>query len=516
MGSPAQTIELNGTESALFSELLAYAKSEGMSVVLRVAGGWVRDKLMGDECADIDIAIDSNSGHSFASGFMQYLREKKEDVSSFYLIPCNHEKSKHLETACLKFHGYSVDFVCLRTEKYTDSRVPSVQVGTPLEDAERRDLTINALFYRLDTGAVEDFTGKGLADLEGKIIRTPISPSITFSDDPLRILRTLRFAAKYNFTIAPEIIDALGNGHIVGKIATLVSAERIGLEIHKIIGRRSYGKAFLLMATNDIFKYAFKYPPETKVDNARIYRYIEAHSALLDGKTAPPADLPAETVSDPLVALYSVLHIGMGERIGKRKQDFLNVSIVSSSLKWNNAEKRQVADLEVAVGAARAFLSMKQSAETSPEKYRLALIRLVREAKGAFPTAVLILYLAEVAESETRGEDSRARVVDLSTMYRDVVQKKLLECWSVRGNIGHNDIRNLFRFPREETARILERAVELQLLYGWDSQDIMQRLKDEASEKFPALNRARPGTEPPTEDEVKKRIKTLIEKEEGA
>jgi tRNA nucleotidyltransferase (CCA-adding enzyme) len=83
--------------------------------------------------------------------------------------------------------------------------VPHIEFGTPLEDAERRDLTINSLFYNIATEEVEDFLGTGIDDLENGIIRTPLFPFVTFKDDPLRVLRAIRFAARYNFRIVKEI-----------------------------------------------------------------------------------------------------------------------------------------------------------------------------------------------------------------------------------------------------------------------------------------------------------------------
>ena len=84
-----------------------------------------------------------------------------------------------------------------------------MRFGTPKEDAERRDLTINALFYNLHTERVEDFTGWGLRDVEDGIIRTPLDPLTTFKDDPLRVLRAVRFATRLNFQIVPEIKNAV-------------------------------------------------------------------------------------------------------------------------------------------------------------------------------------------------------------------------------------------------------------------------------------------------------------------
>lgn len=102
------------------------------------------------------------------------------------VIQANPDQSKHLETATLRLHGLPIDLVHLRSEKYTEeSRIPTIEVGTPEEDARRRDFTINSLFYNINLQKVEDLTGTGLEDLRNGIIRTPLDPQITFSDGVL-------------------------------------------------------------------------------------------------------------------------------------------------------------------------------------------------------------------------------------------------------------------------------------------------------------------------------------------
>lgn len=103
-----------------------------------------------------------------------------------------------------------MDLVNLRYEEYAeDNKYPVIRMGTPLEDAERWDLTINALFYNIQTGKIEDLTGKGIEDLKNGIIWTPLDPYKTFKDDPLRILRTIWFATWFGFKISEEILNVL-------------------------------------------------------------------------------------------------------------------------------------------------------------------------------------------------------------------------------------------------------------------------------------------------------------------
>lgn len=113
-------------------------------------------------------------------------------------------------------HGVFIDLVNLRSEKYTeDSRVPVIDIGTPEEDAFRRDLTINSMFYNINEDKVEDHTKLGETDLKEGIVRTPLEPLQTFLDDPLRVLRTVRFATRFDFKIAPEILPAAHDPRVI-------------------------------------------------------------------------------------------------------------------------------------------------------------------------------------------------------------------------------------------------------------------------------------------------------------
>ena len=175
----------------------------------------MRDKLLSNESTtDIDIALNFATGVQFASHIQDYIVEhplEGDEQLHYNTISRNVEQSKHLETATARFMGLNLDFVNLRSEEYAEnSRIPEkMEFGTPKQDAERRDLTINSLFYNLHTGYVEDFTEKGVDDIKNGIIRTPLDPMKTFIDDPLRVLRAVRFAARYDFRILPEVKTAM-------------------------------------------------------------------------------------------------------------------------------------------------------------------------------------------------------------------------------------------------------------------------------------------------------------------
>jgi len=187
-----------------------------------VIGGFTRDIILGRETNDIDVVIE-DSGIDLASA----VAKEMGDIRVNYF--------KNFGTAMLKWQGIEVEFVGARKESYQrDSRKPIVEDGTLQDDQNRRDFTINAMAFELS----DDGFGKlidpfnGLDDLEKGIIRTPLDPDITYSDDPLRMMRAIRFANQLGFTIEEESFESIKrNAHRL----SIVSRERIIVELNKII-----------------------------------------------------------------------------------------------------------------------------------------------------------------------------------------------------------------------------------------------------------------------------------------
>ncbi|RKO89408.1 hypothetical protein BDK51DRAFT_19998 [Blyttiomyces helicus] len=233
-------------------------------VILRVAGGWVRDKLIGKESEDVDIAIDTMKGEAFAQALKTYMESVGMATISIGTIHLNPDKSKHLETAVAKVNEHTVDFVHLRTETYNeDSRNPEVDFGTPMEDALRRDITINALFYNLHTRQVEDFLGKGIDDLRVGRIRTPLEPYQTFIDDPLRILRVIRFATRFAAAIDQEILEAAGQPDIQDAFLKKITRERVGTEVDKMLKGRDPVRFLSIIDEIGFYNVVFR-PPQVE------------------------------------------------------------------------------------------------------------------------------------------------------------------------------------------------------------------------------------------------------------
>ena len=247
----------------------------------RIAGGWVRDKLLGLPSHDLDVSLSSMTGHHFALFLKAYLesevfprtplaREMQEAapsharISHIGKIAANPEQSKTLETATARVLGFDLDFVNLRKEVYEGThRIPIMSFGTPLEDAMRRDMTVNALFYNVHTAAIEDWTQHGLADLRDGIVRTPMDPTATFTDDPLRILRCVRFGSRFGYTIHPDILAALAApaSPLHAALASKVSRERVGIEVDKMLSGRDPRYALQLLAQLQLYWVVFMPPP---------------------------------------------------------------------------------------------------------------------------------------------------------------------------------------------------------------------------------------------------------------
>jgi putative nucleotidyltransferase with HDIG domain len=212
--------------------------SQGLELESYVIGGFVRDQILGRLSKDIDFVC-LGDGISWARAVAK--RMGKDAHFSFY---------KNYGTAAVQWRSYHLEFVGARKESYREeSRNPQVSKGSLEDDQNRRDFTINAMAISLNEGSEGELIDpfEGLRDLEKKLIRTPRDPVRTFSDDPLRMMRAIRFAAQLGFDIDADTFDAIVSQNDRIKI---VSKERITEELNKIIlsPQPSYGFKLLFHA----------------------------------------------------------------------------------------------------------------------------------------------------------------------------------------------------------------------------------------------------------------------------
>ena len=200
-----------------------------------VIGGFVRDLILKRESNDIDVVV-------LGSGIEMATELKKTLGKGAYL-----SVFKNFGTAQVKYKDIEIEFVGARKESYrSDSRKPIVENGTLEDDQNRRDFTINAMAICLNKDRFGELVDpfNGVRDIELKIIRTPLDPDITFSDDPLRMLRCIRFATRFKFSIEQRTFDALGTNK---ERISIISQERITEELNKILLTEKPSIGFMLL-----------------------------------------------------------------------------------------------------------------------------------------------------------------------------------------------------------------------------------------------------------------------------
>jgi poly(A) polymerase len=222
-------------EHPVFKTITSQAALLGLECY--VIGGYVRDFLLkrSSQTKDIDI-VTVGSGIDLALAVADTLPNKPK-VQVF----------KNYGTAMLRYQDTEVEFVGARKESYNfESRNPRIENGSLKDDQERRDFTINALAIALNKHNFGELIDpfNGIQDLELKWIRTPLDPTITFSDDPLRMLRAIRFATQLDFEIVPEALQSISNN---SERIEIISGERIVDELNKILMCNKPSKGFLLL-----------------------------------------------------------------------------------------------------------------------------------------------------------------------------------------------------------------------------------------------------------------------------
>ncbi|KAL7446731.1 hypothetical protein ACHAXM_011589 [Skeletonema potamos] len=369
-------------------------------IEIRIAGGWVRDKLLNQHSVDVDVALDCMMGVQFARIVQTYLaasekddddeeeedskrRDGKEEKNEMMMVEdvdddqrqsndkppsqrgheetkkgkkkknrqpkigvigANPSQSKHLETATMNIHGIDIDFVNLRAEEVyvANSRIPTSQTrmfGSPLEDALRRDFTINSLFYNIRTGKVEDWTGRGLTDLlDNRLIVTPVDPHETFHDDPLRVLRAIRFCVRLDFSLHEDIIQAAMCKRVHHSLHVKVSRERVGKELEGMLtGKHARpGRALDMIAELHLAGSVFAFPGSFPGDSGHVFGPVTGKILGVDyhgccGKDGPEAVALAATHRargwDESSALLALLPKVMESHVDERDRFLLQPNL---------------------------------------------------------------------------------------------------------------------------------------------------------------------------------------------
>jgi poly(A) polymerase len=252
-----------------------------------VVGGYVRDHLLGRAQPDLDVVVEQGGALQLAERFAELAGASPPVTFERY------------GTAQVTLPGHLVEFVSARSESYAaDSRKPDVRPATIEEDLRRRDFTVNTLLMDLD-GNIQDRLGTARADLEARILRTPADPTQTFSDDPLRMLRAVRFAAQLGFDLAPDVMPAMRQ--LTGRMAPpVVSVERIAEELRKMLGSERPRLALELLDAGGLLEVVLPELAACKGVAQSGYHTHDVYGHTLQAVGLAPADL--------VVRLAAVFH----------------------------------------------------------------------------------------------------------------------------------------------------------------------------------------------------------------
>jgi poly(A) polymerase len=251
---------------------------------LFLVGGYVRDKLLGQPTAtdDIDLVLE---GDALAVAWLLFRKRAADHKPVEY---------PNFGTAMVHVRGAQVELVTARAETYRQgSRKPIVTPGTLQTDALRRDFTVNTFLENLHTGEILDPTGRGYADLASHVLRTPLDPVVTFTDDPLRMLRACRFAAKLGFDIASETHEAIRANAFRCNAEHGISYERIRDELNKTLLAAGAGRGLELMReTRLLDQFAPELAALDGVTQNRFHLYdVWEHTLIALGNLPPDTSL---------------------------------------------------------------------------------------------------------------------------------------------------------------------------------------------------------------------------------
>lgn len=465
-------IDLTEKESLIFNRLKEVLHHFNLNTQLRVAGGWVRDKLLGKDCYDIDIAIDNMLGREFCEKINEYLSKSGEDIQGVGVIQSNPDQSKHLETARMRLCDLWIDFVNLRAEDYAEnSRIPTMRFGTAEEDAYRRDLTINSLFYNINTGSIEDFTGRGIADLKSGKIVTPLPPKETFLDDPLRVLRAIRFGARFSFVLDEALKEAAASDEVRAAIADKISRERIGHEVDLMVGGNQPVKAMTYICDLLLFWVVFSLPLNVdllipEACDRLCLGYMEVAWSLIQS-------LESLTLNDEQrrLCLYASLFLPLRSTVYR---DNKNRKVPAVDYIFRSSLKLKAKDAETVISIHRVsekFVSLVpyimsekdvQSAEIhcghvlidvpQSSKLRILIGLLLREIKDFWRVALLVSILlhTDVSEHESSGKDIQLeKRQETFKLVKDVISKLGLEnVWETKPLVNGQEIIKVLNLQR--------------------------------------------------------------------
>jgi poly(A) polymerase len=431
MGSD-QPIKADEVSDAELLRLLRRAAEEE-GVRAWVVGGYVRDKLLGKPHPNPDVVVEDGGADRMAARLAQLAGARP---------PVTFER---FGTAQVVVPGHIVEFVSARAESYPpDSRKPVVRPATLEEDLKRRDFTINALLMDLE-GNISDPLGTGRTDLEARLIRTPAPPEQTFSDDPLRMLRAVRFASQLGFELAPEIPPAMRamNARLAHPV---ISAERVADELRKMLISDRPRTAIELLDEGGLLEVVLPEVAACKGVAQGGYHTHDVYGHTLLAVQATPADL--------ITRLAALFHDVGKPATATPDGAFTGHEEVGADLATGALMRLRFAQREIEVVARLVRLHLRPVYYTSEWKDG-AVRRLARDA-GAQLDRLMALARADLAAS---AYPESGKLDELERRLRQVLSERPSR---LRSPVDGEDIMRIRNLPAgPEVGRIKARLTEL-------------------------------------------------------
>ena len=359
-------------------ELLRLLKKAASEVGARawIVGGYVRDRLLGRPQPDLDIVVEDGRALELAERFARLAGAGAPVIF------------ERFGTAQVALQGHQVEFVSARAESYlSESRKPDVRPATLEEDLRRRDFTVNTLLMDFD-GKIYDRLGRGRTDLASGVLRTPADPMQTFSDDPLRMLRGIRFAAQLGFELAPDLLPAMRD--MRDRLAPpVVSAERVSDELRKMLTSERPQVAIELLDSGGLLEVVLPELAACKgVQQGGYHTHDVYGHTLLAVSMSPP---------DPVVRFGALLHDVGKPRTAAPDGSFVGHEAVGAEMAQAVLERLRFAQKEIDAVVTLIRLHLRP-VYYSPEWSDGAVRRLAREA-GSHLDRLLALARADLRAS---------------------------------------------------------------------------------------------------------------------
>lgn len=419
---------------------------------LYLAGGIVRDKIMGRTPKDVDIVVDGgiDAGIEAAKFIAQKVGVYKEGSN-----PVVFEKFGTAKLRIpIKGEIVEIEFIAPRKEKYTPgSRKPEVEPATLRDDAFRRDFTINSLFQNLTSGEIYDLTGMGIEDLKNKIIRTTGDPDWIFKEDPLRILRAIRFALKYNFKLPLAVIRSIKNHASELKN---ISSERIKDELHKILLLEKPSRAIRLFKITGILDVIL---PELKelvglTQNATYHKH-DAFKHTLDVLDNTPPEIIRR-----LAALFHDIGKAATRSEKDGKIQFINHAEVGAEITRQIMKRLNYsnADIDKITKIVKNHMKLKQAGSEAENLKEKTLRKFVYHVADVLEPILDVIHADNISHSESASmpnqiEKIRERIKEINI--EDLLNSKSLLTGEEIAELGAKG-----KLIGEIKSRILEKVIE--------------------------------------------------------